>query len=690
MKPENLSLLKSVGQPTVHPDGTRCVVSVTRPDFDADAYVGQLWSVPTAPGALPRRITRGFRDTAPSFSPDGQVLAFLRASVDGPHQLYLVQAAGGEPQAVTDRLLGVTGFAWAPDSHRMVFSSPEPDDGRYGTVDDVPPGREDARLITDLNYRGNGAGYTHDKSAQLFLLEVPDLGAEPRPPRRGRARVLHSSGAGTQANGSESSHVPAAVQLTSQPVDHTDASFTSDGKAVLFVAALHAGRDTDLVRDIYSLSLDPLPLNGGNEPLLIRPTNHQPSTVGSVRESSNGKWLFFTSHKLGTTGIDFVARNTALYTMPAGGGEATVVTDVEVMDVSASGAQLERHGPDGVLVLNSAQGTVELLQVQASGGSRLLVQGNRVVTGASSGGGALIVVATDPLTAGDVWVVEDDGGFRQLTDFSADLRTATDVIEPLELTVTGQDGYEVHGWVVKPAGSGPHPVLLTIHGGPFSQYSVGFFDEAQVYAAAGYAVLMCNPRGSAGYGQEHGRAIKEKLGTLDNDDVLGFLDGALEQVPGLDADRLGIQGGSYGGYLTAWVIAHDHRFKGAIVERGFLDPVSFTGSADIGWFFGPEYVGSNPSQVAAQSPMAAVEHVETPTLVIHSENDLRCPIEQGQRYFTALKMQGTPTSLLVFPGEDHELSRTGTPVHRRQRFMEILRWWNTWLPVGDSEAPISS
>ncbi len=146
-------------------------------------------------------------------------------------------------------------------------------------------------------------------------------------------------------------------------------------------------------------------------------------------------------------------------------------------------------------------------------------------------------------------------------------------------------------------------------------------------------------------------------------------------------------GGSYGGYLTAWTISHDHRFRAAIVERGFLDPVSFTGSSDIGWFFGGEYTGPSAEQMAAQSPMARVENVRTPSLVIHSEEDLRCPVEQGQRYFTALKQRGVETGFLVFPGENHELSRSGTPHHRKQRFDEILKWWARYLPSAGNPAP---
>ncbi len=207
------------------------------------------------------------------------------------------------------------------------------------------------------------------------------------------------------------------------------------------------------------------------------------------------------------------------------------------------------------------------------------------------------------------------------------------------------------------------------------------FDEAQVYADAGYAVLLCNPRGAAGYGQEHGRVIKERMGTVDMHDVLDFLDGAIAVHDTIDGSRAGIMGGSYGGYLTAWTIAHEHRFQGAIVERGFLDPELFTGTSDIGTFFGEEYTGHDEETRRAQSPQAFAHQVRTPTLVVHSEDDLRCPLSQAERYHLALVRSGVETEMLVFPGEDHELSRSGRPRHRVQRFEAILDWWARHLPV---------
>lgn len=663
MKPEHLPLLNSVSAPAVHPDGSRAVVSVTRPDFTADSDVGQLWNVPLDQEQLPRRITRGFRDTAPAFSPDGLVLAFLRTG--GPSskaQLFVVEAGGGEPQAITDRLLGVESFAWSPDSHRIVFSSREPEAGRYGSSEAIPAEAEEPRLISSYQYRLNGVGYTRDQPQQMFIVDLPELGGEPASPPTPPS-------------------LPPARQLTSLTTDASSGVFSADGSAVYFVAA-PLENDDDLPTVIYRV-----PLTGG-EPVPVDQGEAAPKSVTEVRQSRDGRWLFYIARDLGASGRDFVARNAVLYCVEADGGEPAALTDPELMDVCAPGGRIELRGPDRALVLNNAQGTVELLELGATGRHALLVHGDKVVTGAAWAGGSLLVVFSDPSTHGDVAVL-DDGQLRLLTDFSADLRTQTDIVIPQEMTFEAPDGYPVHGWLVRPAGKGPHPVLLNIHGGPFAQFTVALFDEAQVYAAAGYAVLMCNPRGSAGYGRDHGLAIKGRFGTDDMQDVLAFLDGALAKFPVLDTGRLGIMGGSYGGYLTAWTIAHHHRFKGAIVERGFLDPISFEGSADIGWYFGGEYLGASTEGLAAQSALAHVDKVLTPTLVIHSENDLRCPLEQGQRYYTALKRRGVDTGLLVFPGEDHELSRSGRPRHRRQRFEHILRWWARFLPTDANPAEVS-
>ncbi|MDK1327804.1 S9 family peptidase [Arthrobacter sp. zg-Y1143] len=679
MKPCDLPLLNSLSAPALHPDALYCVVSVTRPDFAADAYTGQLWRVPLTPGGAPRRLTRGFRDTVPKYSPDGSVLGFLRAAPGEPAQLYVLGAGSGEPVQLTDAALGVSWFAFSPDGVRAVFSARVPKAGRYGTVEGVAAGAEDPRLITTFKYRMNGVGYTQDKPVQAFLVDLPDLDAEPYIPPRGRSREARAGEDREEDRGEDggSRGLPEAVQLTTGATDHLQPVFSADGSRILFTAARD---DETLVADAYSISPDGTGLTkltnlGGGSPL----------AVSDPVQSTNGHWLFYLGQEVSESGTDFVARNTSLYAAPAADPSAVRrLTDPETVDL-AEGTVVP-HNSAEALVFNRSRGTGELLSVDPRGGVHTMVEGPRVVTAAGSAGGTVVACYTDPQTAGDLAVVDDDG-LRRLTDFSAALRRHAPLTIPAEETHSSSDGYPVHGWVALPEGPGPHPVLLNIHGGPFAQYGWGCFDETQIYTEAGYAVLMCNPRGSAGYGQDHGRSIKADMGTLDLADVLAFLDGALAGHPELDGTRVGIMGGSYGGYLTAWTIAHDHRFTAAVVERGFLDPLSFTGSADIGWFFSAGYTGTDPGHVLEQSPMACVDAVRTPTFVVHSEEDLRCPVEQAQRYYTALKLRGVPTELLLFPGENHELSRSGTPWHRRRRFEHLLRWWARWLPTAQNPAP---
>jgi dipeptidyl aminopeptidase/acylaminoacyl peptidase len=295
----------------------------------------------------------------------------------------------------------------------------------------------------------------------------------------------------------------------------------------------------------------------------------------------------------------------------------------------------------------------------------------------------------DGATAGEVVTVPTSptggaGGERRWTDFSRDL-LAAGIRPAVELTTEAPDGYPVHGWLVVPAGDGPHPVLLLVHGGPHAAYTPALFDEAQVYAGAGYAVVMGNPRGSAGYGQQHGRAVVGAIGSVDVDDVLALLDQALLR-PDCDTARVGVLGGSYGGFMTSWLCSHaPGRFTAAISERALNAWDSFVGSSDIGYYFARAYVGADRDSQWRASPLAYADTIDVPLLIIHSERDWRCPVEQGQRMFVALKSRGAEVEMLLFPGEGHELSRSGRPRHRVQRFDAILAWWDRYLPVAPLE-----
>lgn len=670
MKATDLPLLTSVSRPTIHPGGTWAVFATSAPNLAADAYVGQLWRVPLDGSSAPRRITRGFSDGAPRFSPDGSRIAFLRSNGDGPAQLQVMDAGGGEPVAVTDQKLGVGTFTWSPDGRRIAFTSRVAEDGRYGTVKELGSAAEPPRRIRTRRYRSNGLGYTIDRRNHIFVVDVPETTAEP---------IYRPAPSASDPTPEAPAAVPDARQVTFGDYDDGYVRFSPDGARIGFVSARHAERDVDLATNIHEIDADvpnaqPRALTGADARYSIDGFAYAPDGT-----------IFFVASDLGESGRDFVARNGALYRL-GGDGPAARLTDPEDVDLAEGANELLVTAEGTVLALDTRLGNVELVAIDEHGTLTPVAApepdhaASLVVSGFDSAVGQIVLSFSDATTKGDIAVVRDIG-LDSLSNFSAPL-TVAGIAPATPLAVTVRDGYTVHGWTLTPSGAGPHPVLLNIHGGPYTQYTGSVFDEAQVYVDAGYAVVMCNPRGSSGYGQEHGRAIRERMGTLDFTDVLDFLDGALATNPSFDGGRLGIMGGSYGGYLTAWTIAQDHRFAAAIVERGFLDPVGFVGTSDIGDFFGDEYTGTDPEQVRAQSPQAFVDQVVTPTLVLHSEDDLRCPLSQGERYYSALLRNGTEAELLIFPGENHELSRSGRPRHRLQRFEAVLDWWGRHLPVG--------
>lgn len=698
MKAADLPLLVSVSRPTIHPDGSRAVFSRVRADFAADDYVGQLWTVSLVGEPAPHRITRGFRDSAPRFSPDGSLIGFLRVTAGGAAQLHVVDAAGGEPVAVTDAPLGVTEFQWHPSGQTIAFLARVPQEGRYGTVAGLSAKSEPYRRIVTVRYRSNGVGYTTDRRLHVFLAVVPNVWGEPTPDtlpsvadvtRTESASVPETDLAGPATRPAD---LPVARQLTEGDFDHSGLAFAPDGSRVFTISARHAGRDNDLRSEVLELDLDDSDGVGTAAPVRTAVHAEANLSISALAYADDGTlWLLATD--VGATGRDFVGRVPAVYRSGApGAGSAPIrVTDPHQTDpnrLSLDATEGITPLADGsVLVLNGSRGRVELLRVHNQGQVERVDCGAAVVTAVDARDTTVVAAVQSASTSGDLVLTRvllhgtqpPDIEPKRLSNFSAALR-ATGLVTGIELTVTGRDGYPVHGWVHTPAGPGPHPVLLTIHGGPFAQYTGALLDETQVYVDAGYAVVLCNPRGSSGYGEAHGRAIRQRMGTLDLADVLDFLDGALLAAPVLDADRVGIMGGSYGGYLTAWTIAHDHRFAAAIVERGFLDPEAFVGTSDIGDFFGDEYVGTDVDLVRSQSPQAVVGQVTTPALVLHSAQDLRCPLSQGERYYAALKRGGVPTELVIFPGENHDLSRTGHPRHRLQRFEIILDWWARHLP----------
>jgi len=641
MLPADLALLRAPSAPSLSPDGRLVVVAVGRIDLEANAYRGDLWVTPTDGSAAPRRFTSGKRDGRPRFSPDGRWIAFLRAGDEDKPQLHVMPSDGGEPRRVCEHPLGAEAFAWSPDSTRLAYVARVPEPGRYGTDKDVPPDKEPPRRITTFQYRLDNLGFTNDRRPHVFVVDARAEGAEP-------------------------------VQLTRGDYDHGDPAWSPDGRTVAFVSARHETRDEDAASDVFVV-----PAEGGDP---VRATTTD-LAVSRPAFSPDGGTIWFCGAP-----ADLAGRTTGLWSVPADGtGPPSRLTDPERFDhdpAFGGGVLPLLVDEQAVTTVSIRWGAVPLLRFPVDGSEpRHLLDGDRQVQDYDARGGVVAAVVSDPTSAGEVVVLEagpEGSAERTITDFGAPLARSASLRPMTELEATAPDGAKVHGWVLKPAGPGPFPVVLMVHGGPFAQYGWTLFDEAQVHVGAGYAVVMGNPRGSAGYGETHGRAIVGDFGNLDAKDVLALLDAALAD-PDLDDDRVGVMGGSYGGFMTSWLVAHSDRFRAAISERACNAFDSFEGSSDIGWLFVSQYNGTDPERVLAQSPLTHVDRIRTPMLLIHSEHDWRCPVEQAQRLFVALKQRKVDVELLLFPGEGHELSRSGLPSHRIARFEAVLDWWGRHL-----------
>ncbi|MBX6342768.1 MAG: S9 family peptidase [Thermomicrobiaceae bacterium] len=347
--------------------------------------------------------------------------------------------------------------------------------------------------------------------------------------------------------------------------------------------------------------------------------------------------------------------------------------------------------PDGraIFVLASDHGATSLFRVDLETGEvTRAVGGDRRIGMAQPlpGGEGVVFAASEPTSPGEIFVAGLDGrGERQLTDVNRAWRDEVALAEPEELWATSPDGTRVQAWLLRPPGARRDiacPLILYIHGGPVAQYGLGFMHEFQLLAGLGYAVLYANPRGSTGYGEEFAAKLHRAWGEADMPDLMACVDEAIARG-GIDPERLGVAGGSYGGIMTNWVIAHTDRFKAAVTQRCCSNYVSMYGTDDISYnwsrySFGAE-VWEDPELYWRLSPISYVARIQTPLLITHSEEDYRCPIEQAEQLYTALKRLRRTVEFVRFPNESHGLSRSGQPKHRVERLNAIVDWFQRYL-----------
>ncbi len=651
--------LKLAANPQLSPNGEQLIFSVQRVDQKTEKKYADIYLADAKTGALQQFSYGDYSDTNPRWAPDNSQIAFLSNRADEKQmQLYCIPVHGGEARPVTDLKGSFAGFEWSPDGKQFVLQFRKKDEASIEREKDEQKKKLGvvARHITSVAYKYDAVGYLPQEKWHIWIIDAATGGA---------------------------------TQLTDGDFHESDPHWSPDGQQILFGSNRHPKWELNPDEDELYL----IPSTGGQ----MVQIETRPGRKHSASFSPDGSQIAY----LGPVRTGLWAQNSCLYVASTAGGNvrnlslesdlhlsSSTVTDT----VSGTPQTKPTWSLDGqtIYVQMANKGIQQLLAFSVNdGGYEAIINDDGVVESFSFN--------ADQSKTAYLWGSMNDigqvrlhdmatGKSKALTTFNQETFDEFDWGEMEEVWFTGSDGYALQGWILKPPGFDPaktYPSILEIHGGPQAQYGRFFMHEFHFLAAHGYIVYFSNPRGGQGYGEAHAEAIAAQWGTVDYEDVMAWAD-YMEAQPYIDKERMGVTGGSYGGYMTTLIIGKTDRFKAAVAQRLVSNLISFYGSSDLNW--GTELLVGMETQpwndlenYWKQSPIATIGNATTPTMVIHSESDIRCDKEQGEQVFIALQRMGIESELILFPGESHGLSRNGRTDRRIQRLHHILRWFDKYL-----------
>jgi len=678
--------LKFVGDPEVSYDGTAVVWVETIINAKNNSYESALWiSRKDKNGRFlqPVRLTYGKKqqghgalDQSPRFSPDGKYLAFL-SNRTGKNQIWLLNMKeGGEARQLTKGEDSVSQISWSPDSREIAYVSREPkpkEEKKDGNEEDQIRTDKDVTVVTKLRYKANGVpGVVDPRPQQVFVVDV----------ETGESR-----------------------QLTKGEFDNTSPTFSPDGETIAFTSCREPDRELVNIPDLWVV-----PRHGGEPQKLTKGQG----PVHSPVYSPDGRFIAFLGHEHRDDG----AENTEILVIPKEGGDIIHLSENLDRSAGCSVSSDARRDAGRVGPFWSADGRSIYFIATDKGFSRLYVaclDGREaqpmtveagdphssgpqcpefppVITSMAFrdlGSGAFILAFAggSSLNPGDIYVVSGSPPTScRITRVNEELLASRHLSKPQLFTFRSKDGLELEGWMMKPVHfeeGRKYPAVIEIHGGPHSTYGEAFFFEFQLLASRGYGVFYCNPRGSAGYGTKFTHMVVGDWGGMDYQDIMSLKD-FVDQIDWVDKGRVGVTGGSYGGYMTNWIVGHTDRFQAAVTQRSISNMYTKYGTSDIGFFGNKRGMGGrdlwdSESFIMERSPIRYAPNVKTPLLIVHSTEDYRCPMEQAEQWYVALKRLGKEVEFVRFTGENHELSRSGKPWNRVERLERIVGWFDKYL-----------
>lgn len=662
---DDLMAMKFPGDSQLSPCGKHIVFTLTTMDLEKNGYESTLWMLDKKEDGWsePRQFTNHqnkdklYRDTTPRWSACGKGIYFM-SNRSGRNQLWAISLKGGEAKQVT---------TWEDGMAGLTFNPANPDEVAFSSY--VPGSKQeqknkDMRVITKIRYKFNGMGFLDPRPRHLFTLNL----------KTGEYK-----------------------QVTDGKFTENSPVYSPDGKTLAFVGSRIEDDDINEINNVWTVDIE-----SGE----IKAVTNNEGMAHSPSFSPDGKYIAYLGHEKGQ-GRNGV--NTSILVRPVEGGDAINLTekyDLTIGNNSGGDARADAgSGPykwlgdsSGIYALVAEAGATNIYKFTIEDQAKSMVTtGLHGMTSFSAlpaktenGEMPVSYIVDCSIYASNVYVKEVGAEKGQrLTALNTKLNEAAYIALMEPLSTISRDDVEVHGWILKPYGfdeTKKYPLVLHIHGGPYGASGWSFFHEYQLLAAQGYAVLISNPRGSATYGEKHSLGVIGDWGGGDYADVMAITDQAIKENSWIDSERLGVTGGSYGGYLTNWIITQTDRFKAAVTARSISNMYTKYGVSDIGWVGNKSGMGGvdlwdegGEEFIMSRSPIRYAPNVKTPLMFIHSEEDHRCTMEQAEQFYTALMRLGNKCEFIRFIGENHDLSRTGKPQNRYDRLAQIVRWFETYL-----------